>query len=943
MAGLPFQPPTVLGDQFVRALIRARDRASHFVETTIFPHFTDHGIGHLDRVAQNFLKLAGHNLGTPEALNEYELFVGLAACYLHDVAMQSSLGITKSAPGEFSTADLEEIRRRHGPAAAEWIRESVSDEPPRHADIPRRDLGLTQDDETRKLAPFIATICEHHSGEPTGLERFQDEPHQGKKIRVRLLLHLVRLADGLDADAQRVNMANLEKWRPTPKSLFHWWRHHYTASVDIDPRGTIRVTMRFPEKLARPYVDLFRDQTYDYIQKELKLGKGVFRDHEIFPELEPIVVSTLHSEGQKLLPDELKRLIDSEYLAEPAAPGPARGTRQTSVFAPTSHRDKVLQGWGIAGDPWGDLPAAYSERQFIETTTMGELFHQLDALTKSERGELRLVFGSRGAGKTSFLLSARTRFKDTAYTVYVDLQQSLTPVTTVQELYNRVFQEILEQLTERPLEIKEPGRDDFLKALEAFHVKKPIVLVDNLDRYSEKPEVELIRRFFEVSQGVWQTLKRKALVVISATDEWRNDLSTKNLGYIGRPSFWDLRPFTPAEVRQLLDNRLRIAGSSYDRVFDDKAFEVIHKVAAGNPRHVLHTCSSLFREVDRLEQERITSVFVKEVFSKDLGNRVTTAVLNVARESSALADGLESIYMYHLYVERAGPSADNAWNLFSRLLASGRVAAGEVPEQLAEGVRRVADQQSDLKGKDAKEREERWWEPRKEVKAFLAALKSRQVSQAEFVSFYRAKPVAPPGVEHGALVKTFMEKITNQRAREALERAERYVAEALKEPPTNPLKILLKARFALECFVAGFLLARNVELPGYYILRHDDGYFEVEGGLRKHKSPLRLANEMDDLMALFELHKSTFVEALPEMRLIQTRSRRYFMEAGYAATLSVEDGRILAAAIKKIGQEVIQMAAGMDRKREPLGVRPRSAPPIRFSGPARRGSRGAQQ
>lgn len=69
---------------------------------------------------------------------------------------------------------------------------------------------------------------------------------RGRKIRLRLLAALLRFADALDQDHERVNMDILQLVDIPDESKLYWWIHYYIQSIDVE-NGYIKIILGVPE------------------------------------------------------------------------------------------------------------------------------------------------------------------------------------------------------------------------------------------------------------------------------------------------------------------------------------------------------------------------------------------------------------------------------------------------------------------------------------------------------------------------------------------------------------------------------------------------------------------------------------------------------------------------------------------------------------------------
>ena len=95
-----------------RALANVRAAAARIWSRPLHRYYTDHTVTHSERVIALLDGLTAGMMGTDERLSSSEVFVLLAAAYLHDVGMQDE---------RFAGGDLGEIRARHNERTAEMI------------------------------------------------------------------------------------------------------------------------------------------------------------------------------------------------------------------------------------------------------------------------------------------------------------------------------------------------------------------------------------------------------------------------------------------------------------------------------------------------------------------------------------------------------------------------------------------------------------------------------------------------------------------------------------------------------------------------------------------------------------------------------------------------------------------------------------------------------
>lgn len=208
--------------------------------------FTDHGVGHSKRIIQVLGSLLT-NLQTSgeSALTSHELYILLAACYLHDIGMQFCRIENKSIEN-YTYGDFEWIRRSH-PATAEQL---IVSRAIRHE---RGEFSIDLDPDPSYFIP-IALVCKAHGSkffDETVEKLKQDTPYQpgGLPFRGAMLAGLLMLADELDLQLNRATFP--EDVTLSPMSTLHHRVHSYVTGVVIMKGSTektrfVQIDMVFP-------------------------------------------------------------------------------------------------------------------------------------------------------------------------------------------------------------------------------------------------------------------------------------------------------------------------------------------------------------------------------------------------------------------------------------------------------------------------------------------------------------------------------------------------------------------------------------------------------------------------------------------------------------------------------------------------------------------------
>lgn len=208
-------------------------------------YYTLHGMKHSNAVI-SILDLLVTGLDNEDQLKEIEIFCLLSAAYLHDVGMQCKYlddkarieSISESENKHYTLQDL--IRDEHHLRSGRYIKENL------------KILGLDQYE-----AECVRLISEGHRRVNLNSKDYESQAIGLKRVRVRLLSSLLRLADELDIDYKRApeSLYEILKEDMPDFSKLQWLKHYYTSGLIIDPitkegkkRLSIEVNCQYPRE-----------------------------------------------------------------------------------------------------------------------------------------------------------------------------------------------------------------------------------------------------------------------------------------------------------------------------------------------------------------------------------------------------------------------------------------------------------------------------------------------------------------------------------------------------------------------------------------------------------------------------------------------------------------------------------------------------------------------
>jgi tetratricopeptide (TPR) repeat protein len=232
----------------------------------IVQDYTDHGVKHSERLANFVDKLLQVKLD--KDFSEQEIYLLFAGIYLHDIGMQCDIvkfpeiktkaeALGAEFDGEFNskrsnTYSLDEqkqIRKNHQYLTAAWIDCAYRNNTYKlHSAVKSVPDDLVND---------LMDVCKYHS-KLTLIEcpeNFQFDPN-GRK---RMVAALLRFADELDIDSNRVSIKTVMNFSLDPNNSVFWWVHNNTKVVFSGSKQVL-ITIRLHPEDFEPYNSFIHEE-----------------------------------------------------------------------------------------------------------------------------------------------------------------------------------------------------------------------------------------------------------------------------------------------------------------------------------------------------------------------------------------------------------------------------------------------------------------------------------------------------------------------------------------------------------------------------------------------------------------------------------------------------------------------------------------------------------
>lgn len=305
--------PTFDGlDETHRALVVVlRTSVAPILANNLLPHFTDHSVGHSDRLLRLIGELVAPIQNGELALTQDELVLLYSACYLHDIGLQYErahlLGVIPAEQMPQAWEDLSEstqrdlLRQYHHQIAAKMVQLS--------AGSAESLIGMQL---TEAYYPArLACLCESHCIDmDADIDRYQQITTDGPRIRMRLLSGLLRVADILDESRRRALRSKARTLNLDRAAETHWWRHYYTEDVTFDAgQRLIKLHFDFPPDRLVEYSKVVPQIQVPSIKEEVARHQDVFHKNGVVWNVASQISCQEYSTTERMPDDVLAEML----------------------------------------------------------------------------------------------------------------------------------------------------------------------------------------------------------------------------------------------------------------------------------------------------------------------------------------------------------------------------------------------------------------------------------------------------------------------------------------------------------------------------------------------------------------------------------------------------------------------------------------------------------
>lgn len=290
--------------------------------------------------------------------------------------------------------------------------------------------------------------------------------------------------------------------------------------------------------------------------------------------------------------------------------------------------------------------------QILPTAGFTQAKNRIEQDLASGRGNIRLIIGHRGCGKSTCLDYLKTTISKQGAakrTVYFDAglriprYLTLSPAEAVNEFMGDLTYEISGGKTREFL--------DLVKRLASAKTNF-FLFVDNLDRlHQTKADLDFVNHFFRVADPAFKELEKRLVIVITAAPEWDPIVAQQDLSYLNYKNCIDLRPVTYDELKQLLTRRL--GGKALSTYFSDEFLHALHTACRSNPRTAIQ-----YLELFKVSPHEFLLPLVLADFNKVLPIELAEGAIEHLKEIAAgdaqVSWGANQLFRFFDDLEKAG-------------------------------------------------------------------------------------------------------------------------------------------------------------------------------------------------------------------------------------------------------------------------------------------------
>jgi hypothetical protein len=374
-------PSLKIEDATLNASIQfVREYATSVMKDLIDVHFTDHGIGHLDRIAKTIDLLLKQN-DKQKMLSELERYILFSSVLLHDIGMQYEVG----------EPEPQSRRNQHHTYSSEIILSQW------------KEIGLKAD-----LVNLVALVAEGHRGHID--DRYKPQMiGTGQEVRCDLLAALLYLCDELDITYERTNPKRKALLDYDAEAQLHYYKHYYIQALDIGLDRCLHICFRYPSGRTDQYHPVFSKLVKEKIQKTIRdVTPILLEKYSVF--------IALRDDDITIQEDRTIDAIEPSVFEEITSI--VRGVRSYRFLNSLKFSDMLgdinAELFYKGNVRWADIVNGLDIERDQHNTVSSALSQLYDTTCSKQACSALLICGEGGSGKTTTMMRLAYETKDDA-------------------------------------------------------------------------------------------------------------------------------------------------------------------------------------------------------------------------------------------------------------------------------------------------------------------------------------------------------------------------------------------------------------------------------------------------------------------------------------------------------------------------------------------------
>lgn len=292
--------------------------------------------------------------------------------------------------------------------------------------------------------------------------------------------------------------------------------------------------------------------------------------------------------------------------------------------------------------------------QIVEISDIHILQQRLDLNIERKSGNIILIIGTRGIGKSTALKYLQHYVKNVLpYDASRFFDVGLHIPVLLEKEHNERVPYILKEIAKI---LSNHKTDDIVSVTETLNKQNGrsfFLFVDNFDRiYQSKDDLSFVKYFFQSADPILKELSKKVILVLSCAPEWNVFLEQRDLGYLNFSNSITLEPLIEDEIKQLIEHRAIAEGFKLEDIIDSNVISALRVASRGNPR-------SVFQFLEKVVNKPDTNLPIDiHTFQKVIGSELFDGIIEkykeIAAKSPEVCSGINQMFRYFDILQKGG-------------------------------------------------------------------------------------------------------------------------------------------------------------------------------------------------------------------------------------------------------------------------------------------------